>query len=233
MLLLGVIGGVLVGTVLAVLLERCYTGAPLRGPVLPCAGCGVAAPRLAWLGLLGYLALGGRCPACQIRLRARLLYLPLLGGAALGLAVTRTSGGQLLLALLFLPVLLALTATDFERRLLPNRIMYPALVLGVALAWAWPGRNPLDMLGGGLLGFGIMYALWWVLPGFGFGDVKLAGLLGLLAGASGLLNALFLAAIAAGVASVFLLLTRRAGLRSVVAYGPYLAFAAAAVLVAG
>jgi prepilin signal peptidase PulO-like enzyme (type II secretory pathway) len=233
MVLLGVLGGVLLGTAIAVLLDRLYTGAPFVGRVLTCAGCRAPAPRRAWLGVPGYLLLGGGCPTCGGPLPSRLLYLPVLGGVVIGLAVARTSGVHLALALLFLPVLLALTATDFERRLLPNRVLYPALALGVALAWAWPGRSTADVLTGGLLGFAIMYSVWWIMPGFGFGDVKLAGLLGLLAGVSGLLNALLLAALSAGVVAAVLLLTRRAGRRSVIAYGPYLAFAAAVSLLAG
>ena len=58
--------------------------------------------------------------------------------------------------------------------------------------------------------------------GFGMGDVKLAGMLGFLLGTQ-VLGALVVGLIAGGVWSVGLLATRRAGLRSTVAYGPFLA----------
>ena len=224
--------GVVVGTAIAVLLERLYTGARLRGPVLPCVGCKRPAPRVVWLGAPGWLLLRGRCPCCGYGLPVRLLYLPLLGGAAFGVAAMAVEG-RLLLTLLFLPSLLALIATDFDRHLLPNRIMYPTLALAAALAWLWPGRGVLDVAGGGLAGFGVMFLIFMALPGFGFGDVKLASLLGLLSGLSNLLPALTVAAIAAGVGSALLLATRRVGLRSTIAYGPYLVLGAFWGMLAG
>ena len=89
------------------------------------------------------------------------------------------------------------------------------------------------MLAGGALGFGVMFLLYVVMPGFGFGDVRLAGLLGLLSGLGNLAGALFLAALAAGVVSIALLATRRARLRGAVPYGPYLALGAFWGMLAG
>jgi leader peptidase (prepilin peptidase)/N-methyltransferase len=60
----------------------------------------------------------------------------------------------------------------------------------------------------------------------GFGDVKLASLLGLLCGISQALPALAIAALAGGVAATFMLVGRRAGRKSLIAYGPYLALGA-------
>jgi leader peptidase (prepilin peptidase)/N-methyltransferase len=188
---------------------------------------------VAWLGAPGWLLLRGHCRACGAGLPSRLLYLPLLGAAAFALAAAATDGRRLALTLLFSTPLLALTATDFERHLLPNRIIYPTLAAAAALSWAWPGRSAPEMLAGGAAGFAVMFVLFIVLPGFGFGDVRLAGLLGLLAGLGVLLNALAVAAVAAGVAAVLMLVTRRVGRRGVIAYGPYLALGAYWAMLAG
>lgn len=232
MIAVGIGGGWLVGTLLAVLLDRLYTGAAWRGPVLPCRACDAPAPVLVWSGLPGYLILRGRCRACAAPLPRRLLYLPALASAVYAVALTRTDGLHMLLVLVFVPALLALTAADFEEHLLPNRIMYPTLLLALMLSWAWPGRELPQVLLGGAIGFTVMFVLFKVLPGFGFGDVKLAALLGLVAGASNVLPALMLASVAAGVVSVALLLSRRVGLRSHIAYGPYLALGAFAAMLA-
>lgn len=232
MVVIGALVGLLIGTLIAVLLDRLYTGAPLAGPVLTCHACNVAEPPVAWTGFPGFLLLHGRCPACGERLPARLLYLPLLGAAAFALAFLRLGGVQLALVSLFILLLLALTAADFERRLLPNRIMYPAILLALALSWAWPGRDAQETIIGGLAGFGVMFLIFQVMPGFGFGDVKLAGLLGLVAGIGNLMPALLFAAIAAGVVAAALLVSRRASRTSVIAYGPYLALGAYAAMLA-
>lgn len=233
LVVLSSLAGLIVGTGIAVLLDRLYTGAPLSGPVLPCAGCGAPAPRVAWLGTPGWLMLRGRCPACGGPLPMRLLYLPLLGAAAFGVAAVATDGRHLLLALIFLPALLALTAADFARHLLPNWLMYPTVALALAVAWAWPERSVVDVLAGGAAGFAVMFAIFLVMPGFGFGDVKLAGLLGLLSGLGNLAPAFMIAVLAAGFVSVILLVTRRTGLRGTIAYGPYLALGAYWGMLAG
>jgi Flp pilus assembly protein protease CpaA len=206
--------GCVAGGLIAVLLDRLYTGTSWRGPVVLPAGRRYRLPG------------GGRVPA-------RLLYLPLLGGVAFSVAAMAAEGRQLWLTLLFALPLMALTAADLERRLLPNRIMYPALLAALLLGWVWPGREVVDVLIGGVAGFGVMFALFLLLPGFGFGDVKLAGLLGLLSGLTNLLPALTVATLAAGAGSLLLLLLGRAKLRSVVAYGPYLALGAFWGMLAG
>ena len=123
---------------------------------------------------------------------------------------------------LFGTVFLALAATDLEQHLLPNRVMYPALVFALALSWLWPGRSSFSGLAGGAVGFFVMLMIFLVLPGFGFGDVKLEGLVGLVVGLPAVLSALLIGAILGGFGAGGLLLTRRTGRKSVIAYGPYL-----------
>ncbi len=215
--------GYLIGTLLALTLDRLYTGAPVRGPIVLCKH---DLPRRCWLGTAGYLLARGRCPS-GCRLPARLWYLPLIGAVAgMVIALRAVDIRHAVVVASFSTVLLAFVATDFERHLLPNRLMYPALAAAVALCWVWPGRGPASSLEGGALGLGLMFVLFMVAPGFGFGDVKLAGLLGLVAGLPNTLPALTIGAVAGGVAIALMLLTRRARLHTGIAYGPYLALGA-------
>lgn len=156
------------------------------------------------------------------RLRSALLGL---AGAALFTAASlrAVDARQFLLMCLFGAALLTLTTTDFERRLLPNRIMYPFLALALLLCWAWPQRTLLAGLEGGVAGTLLMLAIFLVFPGFGFGDVKLAGLIGLILGFPAVLYGLLVGMVLGGLAAAWLLLSKRAGLRSAMAYGPYLA----------
>jgi len=153
--------------------------------------------------------------------------LVLLGLAAAALVVVSAQRAvdlqQFLLVSLFSFALLALSATDFERRLLPNRLMYPCLVAALLLCWAWPHRSITADLLGGATGAALMLAIFLVFPGFGFGDVKLAGLIGLLLGFPAVVSGLLVGMLLGGIGSAWLLLSRRAGLHSAMAYGPYLA----------
>jgi leader peptidase (prepilin peptidase)/N-methyltransferase len=184
--------GLVVGAVVAVLLDRLYTGATLTGPLRsPLSRWGLLAPATA---------------------------------AVYGVAAARAVDARhFVLMALFGTIFIALAATDLERHLLPNRVMYPALLLGLALSWLWPGRSPYAGLAGGAVGFLVMLLIFLVLPGFGFGDVKLEGLVGLVVGLPAILSALLIGALLGGVGAAGLLITRRAGMKSAIAYGPYLA----------
>jgi leader peptidase (prepilin peptidase)/N-methyltransferase len=76
---------------------------------------------------------------------------------------------------------------------------------------------------GGFVGAGIMFAVYVILPGFGFGDVKLGALVGLIVGFPAVLTALLTGMVFGGIGAAVMLLTGRAGMRSAIAYGPYLA----------
>jgi leader peptidase (prepilin peptidase)/N-methyltransferase len=157
----------------------------------------------------------------------RRLRTPLLAAASalLFAAASQRATGvtQFLLMCLFGLGLLLLATTDFERHLLPNRIMYPCLVAAVLLSWAWPHRSPLSGLAGGVIGTAVMLMIFLVLPGFGFGDVKLAGLMGLILGFPTILTGLLVGMVLGGCGAAWLVLSKRAGLRTAMAYGPYLA----------
>ena len=60
----------------------------------------------------------------------------------------------------------------------------------------------------------------------GAGDVKLAGVVGLMAGYPGVLAALFLGILLGGAGALALLVTRHAGRRSNITYAPYVCLGA-------
>jgi prepilin signal peptidase PulO-like enzyme (type II secretory pathway) len=155
--------------------------------------------------------------------RLRALLIPALGLYWGACALRSRNSIEFLLLVIFGSILLLLSATDFERHLLPNRVMYPALVAGLALSLAWPGRPVLSGPLGGAVGAAVMLLVFLVFPGFGFGDVKLAGLIGLALGFPGIFYGLLAGMILGGIGAAWLLLTGRARLRSTIAYGPYLA----------
>ena len=134
-------------------------------------------------------------------------------------------------ALVITTLLLCLSLVDFQVRRLPN-----PLVLAL-LGWAvvqslWLGTPTLVMAALGLAVAGGIFLLLAILGrgALGMGDVKLAAAIGALAGFPVALVGLFFGIMAAGVAALFLLLTRRAGRKDSIAYGPYLALGAWLVL---
>ncbi|MFP5312049.1 MAG: prepilin peptidase [Actinomycetes bacterium] len=155
--------------------------------------------------------------------------------------------------LYFAVMAVRLTVIDVRHHLLPNRIVFPSyavagVLLLAAAAVAWAGAVPEAAASGEILGVpvlrvvagaGILWLFYFVLrfiypPGMGFGDVKLAGVLGMYLGYLSwghLFAGTFLAFLLGGLWSLALLAARRGTLKSAIPFGPFmLAGAAAAML---
>lgn len=139
-----------------------------------------------------------------------------------------------LLGAFFLAVLVVVTRTDFERRLIPNRVVLPATAVVLAgQAVIAPDR----MLEFVLAGLGA--ACFLTLPllvspqGVGMGDVKLALLLGVMLGRYVTVS-LVAAFLAAFLAALIILVRRGVGARrESFAFGPFLALGGAVALFFG
>lgn len=153
---------------------------------------------------------------------------------ALALRPDHYDAGPALLTLGFAWVLCVLSSTDFERRIIPNRVSYPAIAAAFVLAWGWPDRTlPAAWLGGGVglaAGMALFVAGTFAARAgaFGMGDLKLMLLIGLLAAWPAVVTALLIGILAAGIPGLALTLTGRG--RSYFSYGPYLALGALVVL---
>jgi leader peptidase (prepilin peptidase) / N-methyltransferase len=138
--------------------------------------------------------------------------------------------------------LVALSVIDLEHFLLPNRIVYPLAVATLALltlaavgddAWAPLGRALL----GGVAATLALGALHLVSPrSMGFGDVKLAFVLGLVLGWLGwreLVLGLFCGFLAGAVVGLALIVFGHRGRKEHLPFGPFLAFGTLVALLWG
>jgi leader peptidase (prepilin peptidase)/N-methyltransferase len=227
--------GLIAGHLLELFLDRFYSDAPPWGPLVRCSACRSRVHPLHLLPLVGYLWYRGRCPDCGQPLPIRVLLLPPASALVFALAaLTSDEWGPTILGGLFAATFLALMTTDLERRLIPNRLVYPAMLLAMAVSWAWPDRNVAQVFAGGGLAFAIMLIVYIVSLGrFGFGDVKMAALMGLAAGFPAMLVGLFFTAISAGLVAALLLLTRVVRRGQYIPYGPFIALGAIIALLWG
>jgi len=136
----------------------------------------------------------------------------------------------------FLGAGLVLSVIDARTHRLPNRIVLPsypvaAVLLAAAAGLAGEWHRVLGMVVGCAVlwaGFELLHLL--NRRGLGFGDVKLAGLLGIYLGFAGWQELWWgpcFAVLLGGLWSLGLVLTGRAGLGSAVAFGPFLILGAA------
>ena len=226
------------GHLVHLIFDRFYTGERLTGPLYECSSC--RAP-LRPSGIIPYatvISARGRCPNCQEKLPWRAVVLP--GGAAALFAVSYLVFDELgagLLGGFFATVFLTLTLTDLERRLLPNRIIYPSIILAIAFCWAWPETSELQILVGGGVAIGLavlmfLFSLLFGAEAFGLGDVKMIVLIGFVVGFPPVIFALFLGTIVAGLVAGVLVITRIRTLRDFIPHGPFLALGAVVALFA-
>jgi leader peptidase (prepilin peptidase)/N-methyltransferase len=123
-------------------------------------------------------------------------------GVLFGVAASRLTvhghEASLLLVLpfwVFLAMAVTVSVTDLTHRLVPRQLLYgalacivPLLVVVSAHLHAW--RPLVDAAGAGLGAFAVFFVIWFFVPrGMGFGDVRLAGVIGVTVGYLGLLEA--------------------------------------------
>ncbi|MFA5889356.1 MAG: prepilin peptidase [Actinomycetota bacterium] len=206
--------------------------------VAPRSRCPSCATTLAWwenVPVVSWVLLRARCRTCRAPISWRYPAVELLTGGLFVLTAARLDRASDLVAYLPLVwVLIVLSFIDLEHKLLPNRIVYPSIGIGVALfgiaAAVGPGLGAwVRALGAGGAAFGLLLGLALAYPaGMGMGDVKLVALLGMSLGYlpdgwGRLFVGLMLAFTAGAVGGIALIVLRRGGMKSQVPFGPYLA----------
>ena len=126
--------------------------------------------------------------------------------------------------------LLAFAAIDLEQRLVPDRLLLVALPVVLVLNLLVRHPTILSSLLGGFAGLAIFSLIHLARPdGMGLGDVKLAGLIGLMVGFPSVLFALLLGIIAGGLTALILIVQGQ-NRQQTMAYAPALAIGAWIIL---
>jgi leader peptidase (prepilin peptidase)/N-methyltransferase len=227
------LGGLAIGSFLNVVIYRVPVGMSVVSPPSACPACGSPVLPRDNIPVLSWLILRGRCRRCASRISARY---PLIEGlTALVFALIAVRMGvtwSLLPELGFAGGLIALASVDAERYLLPRAILYPTALIvfaGLLVASGFEGRW--EHLGVALLcaavAFGIFFAINFIRPAWmGFGDVRLAGLIGLALGWLGpwyVLIGFMIANIVGALLGITLMALGLATRRTALPYGVFLA----------
>lgn len=235
--------GLAVGSFLNVVIYRVPRKESVARPRSHCPNCDTQLASRDNVPVVSWVLLRGRCRSCQAPISGRYPLVELITAAAFVAMAVRFGADPALPAFLVLAAaLVAISAIDLEHFIVPNRIVYPALFLIAPLlvaaaaadgVWASLGRAAL----GGALAWGALLIIHLISPrGMGFGDVRLAGLIGVPLGWLGLGHVpvgLFLAFASASVVGIALILVGAKGRKDKVPFGPFLALGAFAAILFG
>ena len=242
LLLAGACGslGLLVGSFLNVVVWRVPRGESVVRPASACPACRAAIRPRDNVPVAGWLALRGRCRDCAEPISARYPLVEALTGALFALLALRLGTDPALPAYLYLAAVgVALALIDIDVRRLPDVLTLPSypVVAGLLALAALAGGGG-DLLRA-LLGGAALYAVYLALAltgGMGFGDVKLAGVLGMATAWPGWGTwtvGLFLGFLLGGVFGIGLIALGRGSRKTTVPFGPFMLVGALTGVLAG
>jgi leader peptidase (prepilin peptidase) / N-methyltransferase len=231
LILAGVLG-LIIGSFLNVVVWRVPRGESIAHPPSHCPACGADVRPRDNVPVVSWLLLRGRCRDCKAPISARYPLVELGTAFVFVVMAARIGLEPELPAFLYLGAIgVALALIDLDVKRLPNAIVLPSYVVAAVLlgAAAVFGHDWDSYLRAGL-GMAALYAFYfalaWIYPaGMGFGDVKLAGVLGAYLGWLGwaeVVTGTFLGFLFGGVVGIALMAIGKAGRKSKVPFGPFM-----------
>ena len=246
--LLAFVAGLLIGSFLNVCIFRLPRDLSVVTPAR--SFCPECEKTISWydnIPVISYLVLGGRCRECKARIPLRYLLVEIATGAAFALCV-----GQLGLSVaalkysIYSAIMIALIASDFEERILPDEFTLGGTLLGVAFApfvplehyfasmfipfqWGERWQSLGESVFAAAVGSGSIWFVGWLYEkvrhreGLGFGDVKMIAMIGAFVGLRLSLMTLILASIAGSVLGLaYIKLTRKDAATYELPFGSFL-----------
>jgi leader peptidase (prepilin peptidase)/N-methyltransferase len=231
-MILAALAGLVIGSFLTVVVHRIPRRESLVTPRSRCPDCGAPIRARDNVPVVSWILLRGRCRSCGSRISPAY---PLTELATAGLFVAAALAFDPLfvavLMALFLAVMLAVALIDARWRIVPNRLVYPAMAaFGVAIVVGDLSRAGVEaysaLIGMALYGVPLLATALVVPGGMGMGDVKLAALIGLVLGSLGLAYVAVAAGtgvVAGGLGALAAMVFLRYGRRQQIPFGPFMA----------
>jgi leader peptidase (prepilin peptidase)/N-methyltransferase len=228
--------GLVAGSFVSAVAHRVPRGISIAGPRSQCPSCGATIAAYDNVPVLSWILLRGRARCCGAPISARYplteLGLGLLFAATV--LVYRDEPAEAAIGLAFVTMLAAITLTDLEQRIIPNKILLVGAILCLAIAAVTdpadlPERAVAAAAAGGLL-FGVALAY---PKGMGLGDVKLTATMGLFLGWA-VAPAILIALLAGSAVGLALIARHGSQARKMaIPFGPFLALGGVAGLLVG
>lgn len=225
-IILAAIMGLMLGSFVTVVGHRLPRGESIVGGRSRCTTCHAPIAAYDNVPIFSWLILRGKSRCCGDRISVRYPLteagLATLYGAIV--AVFWGDGTEVALGLVFVTMLMAITLTDLERRIIPNKVLLVASAAAVVIvAIGDPASFPERAIAAAAAGGAFFLAALAYPKGMGLGDVKLAAVMGLFLGRS-VAPALIVALLAGSMVGIGIIAREGAAARKqALPFGPFLA----------
>ena len=239
--------GSAIGSFLNVCIDRLPTRRSLLYPPSHCETCQHPLSPKDLIPVLSYLWLRRRCRYCHAPIPSRPFWVEV--GSAFLFAFTYWHYGlsvDFAVVAFYGCLFIVLGVIDLEHELILNKIVYPVAVVALVISifrpppgiidisLPWPLLGMVNGVIGGAIGFVFLLIPLLIYPkGMGWGDVKMAGLIGLVTGSRLVLVALLMGVILGGLVAGILLLLKIKKRKEAIPFGPFLSLATMATLIWG
>jgi leader peptidase (prepilin peptidase)/N-methyltransferase len=215
--------GMTIASFLNVCIDRLPENESLIFPASHCSSCNHRLSVKDLIPVFSYLWLRGRCRYCQTSIPRRILWVEIGTGVLFAFLYWYYGlTAELAVTAFFSSLLIVIMVIDLERGLILNKLVYPGMVIALIVSIFLPPHIAKAAIGGGI-GFGLFILIALISRGgMGWGDVKLATLLGLVTGFPLVFIALLLAIIFGGLVAIVLLMLKIRGRKEPIPFGPFL-----------
>lgn len=228
--------GLAVGSFVTVVGHRVPRGESVVRPRSRCVSCGGQIAAYDNVPVVSWALLRGRSRCCDEPISARYPLTELALGMLYAATVVVLWGDatEIILGLVFVTMLAAITLTDLEQRIIPNKILAVATALALVIAAVGdPSSLPERAIAAAGAG-GLLFLVALAYPrGMGLGDVKLAATMGFFLGRN-VAPAILVALLAGSLVGLAMIARRGAAARKqAIPFGPFLALGGVVGLLAG
>jgi leader peptidase (prepilin peptidase) / N-methyltransferase len=228
--------GTIFGSFLNVVVYRLPRRESLVTPASHCPRCGTPVKPYDNVPVLSWLLLRGHCRSCEESISVRYPLVEVATGLlCIGAVLAGETWADVALGIALILLVVPIALIDLEHRIIPNRLTLIGAIVAVVLGTALdPSGEPGRLIAGAAAGGFLLIAALAYPGGMGMGDVKLAGMMGLFLG-SAVAPALLVALVTGTFVGIGIIARRgaRAGRKTAVPFGPFLALGAIVGVFAG
>ena len=219
--------GLVIGSFLNVCIYRIPVEESIAFPPSHCSKCKHDLSPIDLVPVFSYIFLRGRCKYCNEKISMRYPFIESLNGILY--LIVYLKFGLTLIALkycILVSILIVIGMIDYDTQFVfTSTTIFGGIIAGIfiIIQAIFYKAGVIDLVLGGVVGFGIIGLIVFLTKGMGEGDIEIAAVCGLFLGVKGILLGLFLAIILGGIVGIIILLLKLKKAKEKIAFGPCIA----------